>query len=105
MINGEIWQVIRAYPGSPLLVDKTGSRRIGTASGMTRTIAISSDIMPPLLDRVLLHEVAHAIMWPYDLPDDLDEYLAQVIEHHAVEASAIASQSLGRPICVKGYCL
>ena len=104
LINGELWQVLRVDPDSPALIDKKGIRRIGTASGITKVISISSDVMPPLFDRVLLHEIAHAIMWQFRLPDELDEYLAQVIEHHAVEATVIASQSLGRQICVKGFC-
>ena len=71
---------------------------------------------PPLLDRVLLHEVAHAVTMSYGLldalhgtlPEDLwipvEEWAVQLVENFSMEAVALASESLGRPLCIRGLC-
>ncbi len=103
-------------PGDPLLRDRTGVQRLATCDPSSRVIAVSSEVMPPLLDRVMLHEVAHAVTMSYGLLPALrrgvpaeswvpvEEWAAQLMENHAVEAVALASESLGRPVCVRGLC-
>jgi len=59
--------------------------------------------MPPLLDKVLLHEIGHAVTMEYGYK--VDEESAQLIENHAAEAIALASEVLGRPVCINGICL
>jgi hypothetical protein len=117
LVNGELWQVERVSPDNPLLIDRTGTRTIATTDPETRVIRISSAIEPPLLDKVLLHEVAHAITISYGLlpelrnsiPDNtwvnVEEWSAMLLERHAVEAAILASKSLGRPLCIHGYCM
>lgn len=104
IINGELWQVVLVPPGSPALIDWTGTERLGTSSYATKVIAISSAVAPPLLDKVLLHEVSHAITATLGLPNNLDEFVAKIVEEHAVEATVIASEAIGRPLCIRGYC-
>lgn len=115
-MNGEAWRVVRVPPGDPRLVDRTGLSRKATADPAAREIAISELVMPPELDRVLLHEVAHAVTMSHGLlsgiravlPEDLwvpvEEWAAQVVENHAIEAAVLASRSLGRPLCISGFC-
>lgn len=116
-INGEPWGVIRVRAGDPRLIDRTGSERLATTNPVTRVIAIRADVQPPLLDKVLLHEIAHAVtvswgLLPYvrshamrgDLTG-IEEWAAQLVENHALEAVIAASEALGRPICVRGDCL
>lgn len=91
-------------PDSPALIDWTGQKRLGTTDYWKKAINLSTNIRPPLLDQVLLHEVTHAIIWSLGLPRDLDELVAQVVERHAIEAVAIASEALGRPLCIRGLC-
>lgn len=117
LVNGELWRIVRVSSGDPLLIDRTGALRIATADPLTRTIRISSDIEPPLLDRVVLHEVAHAIAISHGLlpplrdsiPEDMwvpmEEWNASFMERHAVEAAILASKALGRPVCSSGYCI
>lgn len=69
-----------------------------------------------MLDKVLLHEVAHAVTMSHGLLDilhdlipekywvDVEEWAVQTIENHGIETSALASESLGRPVCVSGFC-
>lgn len=64
----------------------------------------------------MVHEAAHAITMSYGLLDDLhamiprkywiqvEEWAAQLVEEFGMEALALASQSMGRPVCVRGYC-
>lgn len=116
VVNGDAWRVLTVRPDDPRLVDRTGALRIATADHATRTVCISSDVAPPLLDRVLMHEIAHAVTMSYGLlpflrgsiPEEswvaAEEWAAQLMEDHAIEVSVLASESLGRPACANGYC-
>lgn len=115
-VNGQAWRVVWVGPGDPRLIDREGKRTVGTANPATRTIHLSDRLRPPELDRVLLHEVAHAITMSHGLLGTLHGYLvqgdgvgveewaAQLVENHGIEAATLASEVLGRPICVRGYC-
>ena len=73
--------------------------------------------MPPMFDRVYIHEAAHAIMEEAGVNDLLrrltddrqqvvaEEILAWFLERHAIEVVDAVSRSLGRPVCVDGTCL
>ena len=111
-VNGELWESRIVPPGSPELRDWTGTERLGTADYAARTIYLSSELEPPLLDRVALHEVAHAVIASHGLLREtpledrrrIDEWTARVMEEHALEAVSAASTALGRPVCVEGVC-
>ena len=115
-VNGYVWRVARVSPGDPRLIDREGIRTVGTADPLTMTIHISDALVPPYLDRVLLHEVAHAVAISHGLLDGLhgglpqrywvptEEWAAQLMENHAIEAAVLASESIGRPLCIGGFC-
>ena len=117
LINGDLWNVYTESPDSPRLVDRTGNIRIGTADPQSKAIYISSAVVPPLLDRVLLHEIAHAITISYGLlaplrmhvPPELwvlvEEWAVELVEKFGMEAMVLASESLGRPLCINGICM
>lgn len=117
VINGERWGVVRVAPDDPRLVDRTGTLRLATTDPTTREVYLSSALRPPMLDRVLLHEVAHAVTVSWGLltrvrSDTLrgdvtgvEEWAAQLVENHAIEALQAARIALGRPVCVRGTCL
>ena len=116
-INGDVWRVIRVPAGDPRLIDRTGTCRLATTDPKGRTISISEGVQPPLLDKVLLHEVTHAITVSYDLLRPMresvprhswvpsEEWAVQLVENHAIEAVEAATIVLGRPVCVRGLCL
>ena len=116
VVNGAAWRVLRVKPGDPRLVDRTGSPRLATTDPATATIHISSSVVPPLLDRVLLHETAHVAtishgllgpihgMFAENLWIQVEELLAQVVELYGIEAIIAASESIGRPLCIRGFC-
>lgn len=97
VLNGQVWKVVRVLPGDPYLMG-----RLGVADRGNRMIGISWNLTPPLLDKVLLHEIGHAVTMAYGY--QVDEASAQLIENHAIEAAALASEVLGRPICIDGRC-
>ena len=115
-VNGDVWRVIRVPAGDPRLIDRTGSSKLAVTDESTQTVSILDDVRPPLLDKVLLHEVAHAITVSYGLLPQVrhdtlrgdiigvEEWSAQLVENHALEAVEAASTALGRPICVRGLC-
>lgn len=98
------------------MVDREGRRTVGTTDPLTRTICLSESLTPPMLDRVLLHEVSHAVAMSYGYLGELgrmvsigdrigvEEWAAQLMENHAIESAVLASESLGRPLCVRGWC-
>jgi len=116
VINGDVWRVIRVPAGDPRLVDRTGRSKLAVTDEETRTISVSEAVRPPLIDKVMLHEVAHAITVSWDLLPEVrrdtlrgdiigvEEWSAQLVENHAMEAVQAARRALGRPICVRGLC-
>lgn len=115
--RGHVWRVVRVSPDDPLLMDRTGVRRIATADPASKVIRISWDVMPPFFDQVYLHEATHAIMeeagvndllsqLPYERQQVMaEELLAWFLETHAIEVIDAVSSSLGRPVCVAGTCI
>lgn len=116
IVNGDVWRVARVPAGDPSLIDRTGGAKLAVTDSLDRTIYVRDDLLPPLLDRVMLHEVAHAITVSWGLlPEvrsgvvrgdiiDVEEWAAQLVENHAIEAVQAARRALGRPICVRGLC-
>lgn len=97
-------------------MDRTGTSRIATTDPATMTVYVSEDVKPPLLDRVMIHEAAHAVTVSRGLLPALraalpppswvaaEEFAASLVEGYGMEAVAAASKALGRPVCVEGYC-
>lgn len=116
VINGDVWRVIRVPAGDPSLIDRTDTPRLAVTDASDRTVYVRDDLMPPLLDRVMLHEVAHAVtvswgLLPQVRSDTLrgdiigvEEWAAQLVENHAMEAVQATRRALGRPVCVRGLC-
>lgn len=116
VINGDVWRVARVPAGDPSLIDRTGGTKLAVTDSLDRMIYVRDDLLPPLLDRVMLHEVAHAITVSWGLlPEvrsgvvrgdiiDVEEWAAQLVENHAMEAVQAARRALGRPVCVRGLC-
>lgn len=116
VVNGQAWRVVRVAPGDPRLVDRTGREKLATTDPLTRTVHISSEVRPPLLDQVALHEAAHVAsmangtlarlraVLPPECWIDAEEWAAQEVELNGIEAADIATRMLGRPVCVRGHC-
>ena len=116
VINGDVWRVVRVPAGDPSLIDRTGTERLATTDSERMVISVSEAVRPPLLDKVILHEVSHAITVSHGLLEPLravvpaylwvtvEEWAAQLVENYALESARAASKVLGRPICIGGIC-
>lgn len=114
--NGEMWRVARVASGDPRLVDRTGIERLATTDPRTMTIYVSEAVKPPLLDKVVMHEVSHAVAYsnglisrlraflPVSYQIGVEEWAASMMENYAMEVSDISSKVLGRRVCVRGFC-
>lgn len=114
--NGQVWRVVRVPVGDPRLVDRTGTMRLATTDPGAHEVRIRQDLMPPLLDKVMLHEAAHAVSWSHGNLARLseivargdvvavEELIANTVENYSIEALEAARTSLGRPVCVRGRC-
>ena len=116
VINGDVWRVIRVPAGDPRLIDRTGGAKLAVTDSEDMAVYVRDDLVPPLLDRVMLHEVAHAVTVSWGLLPEVrsdalrgdligvEEWAAQLVENHAMEAVNAARTALGRPLCVRGLC-
>lgn len=115
-INGDVWRVVRVPAGDPSLIDRTDTPRLAVTDAGNRTVYVRADLVPPLLDRVMLHEVAHAVTVSWGLLPTVradamrgdfvgvEEWAAQLVENHAMEAVQATRRALGRPVCIRGLC-
>lgn len=116
VINGQTWRVARVPAGDPRLIDRTGTHRLAVTDPVDMAVYVNAKLTPPMLDKVMLHEVAHAVTVSWGLLPRLrsdalrgdltgvEEWAAQLLENHAMEAVEAASVALGRPVCVRGLC-
>lgn len=91
--------------------------RLATADSGSKVIRLSTEIPADMVDKVLLHEAAHAMMEESGVSDLLsrlpewrqqvlaEETLAWFLETYAVEVISAVSKSLGRMVCVDGLCI
>lgn len=116
VVNGEVWRVVWVTPDDPRLIDRTNTRTVATTDPVAKVIHMSTELSPPDLDLVMLHEVAHVITMSYGLLEEVhdavpelywipvEEWAAQLVGEHAIEAVILSSELLGRPLCVGGFC-
>lgn len=115
-MNGYVWQAQRVPADDPRLIDRTGVLRLACTDPTTRTIWVCEAVEPPLLDRIMIHEASHAAAVSYGILGHLrasmperysvmaEEFAASFAEGYGMEAAALASEALGRPVCVRGFC-
>ena len=116
-IKDDLWHIYEVDHWNPNLVDRLGHRCLGTTDSDAKVIYLSDGLQPPMLDKVLMHEIAHAMTVSYGLLDVLhsfvaeeswifvEEWAANFVENYGLKVSNIASQLLERPVCVDGDCL
>lgn len=75
LMNGYLWRIKYVSPESFDLIDRTGKKRLATTDPRTRYIYLSNELQGDILNRVLLHELSHAVMFSYGLLDRLHFYV------------------------------
>lgn len=84
VINGVEWSVKLVSPLHTKLYRRNGSRSVGVCDNYTKTIYIRQDLNRRMIQKVLVHELVHAILFSYSIKMDLDteEHLANLIEEN-----------------------
>lgn len=82
VINGIVWDVYFVSPYSSYLRRSNGSYTIGMTDGLTNEIFIDDNLDEHMYERVLCHELVHAMSFSYNLYLDIDteEYICSYVE-------------------------
>ena len=106
-MNGVRWTIEKVPPGSPELVDRTGSRTVATTDPATRRVCLSEALGGRFEVTVLIHELAHCVMVSYGLIDEIrrmtypaywvemEEFVCNVIADHGERIYQVAYQVVG----------
>ena len=72
-INGIDWHILRTAPNQPQLMRSNGTYALGACDSNTKTIYLNEAIPIYKLRKVLSHEIAHAVMFSYNVTLSLEE--------------------------------
>ena len=91
-INGRIWQIKYATPGSKNLRRSDGSETVGVTNLNDGIIYLSTALSGAFLRKVLIHELTHAAMFSYGIVVDIDteELICDLIASHGDEIIGLA---------------
>lgn len=106
-MNGLLWRVRFVRPSDPILIDRTNSMTCGVTDPATMTIYLADNLRGSFLQKVLLHELSHAVMVSYQIVDEIhrmcrkrywiemEEFCANLIANYGMEIFGIAYSVLG----------
>ena len=106
-MNGLRWRVRFTYPTDPVLVDRTGTLTIGVTDPQSMTIYLSNRLSGALLNRVLIHELSHCVMFSYNLVGkihrmckkrywiEMEEFCANLLADYGNQIYGLAYSILG----------
>lgn len=107
MMNGQLWHVKITDSNSPMLVDRTGEKRVATTDPRTHRVYLSNELDGEFLTTVLIHELGHCVMFSYGLIDeihmavhpdywlDAEEWICNFIAEYGLKIFSTAHQILG----------
>lgn len=106
-MNGYLWNVRFVNPDDNILVDRTLRKTIGVTDPETMTIYLSENLRGELLNRVLIHELSHCVMFSYNLVSEIhkmckkkywfemEEFCANLLADYGRQVFSIAYSILG----------
>lgn len=103
ILNGIIWKVRFVDPSSHYLIDRTKSKRLATTDPNTRTIYLSSSLEGNMLNKVLLHELGHCVMFSFGLLEDIHRVVPPTLWIQAEEWVCNFLADYGRQIFSIAY--
>lgn len=107
VMNGDLWHVRFTSSKNPILVDRTNTLTIAVTDPETMTIYISDNIRGRFLQRVLIHELGHALMYSYNLVSEIhrmckrkywitmEEFCANLMADYGNQVYSIAYSVIG----------
>lgn len=105
-VNGIIWELRFVAPSDPVLINNSGCRTLGCTSILDNTVYISESVRKDKIKNVLTHELAHCVIFSYNIdayldvmakPNhrvDLEELICGIIERHSYEILELATDLL-----------
>ena len=106
-MNGLHWNVRRTKSTDPILVDRTGSLTVAVTDPDTMTIYLSNQLSGSFLNRVLIHELGHCVMYSYGLVNEIhrmckkrywvemEEFCANLLADYGNQVFGLAYAILG----------
>ena len=106
-MNGLRWNVRWTNSADPILVDRTGSLTVAVTDPDTMTIYLSNQLNGEFLNRVLIHELGHCVMYSYGLIDeihrmckrrfwiDMEEFCANLLANYGNQVFGLTYSILG----------
>ena len=87
MINGVPWDIEYVDSDSNLLLMPNGEYTLGCADNSVQIVYLSDDIYGDTLQKVLAHEICHAVCFSYslNLSDDEEEKFCDLIATYGFE--------------------
>lgn len=87
VINGIEWNIVFIQPKDIRLTRSDGSKTIGMTDSVTHCIYLSNRLYGAFLERVLCHELCHAVCmsWNISIPIESEEWLCNFIADHGKE--------------------
>ena len=70
-MNGLHWNVLWTNPTDPILIDRTNVLTVAVTDPVTMTIYLSNRLYGSFLNKVLIHELSHCVMYSYHLIDEI----------------------------------
>lgn len=91
IVNKKLWKVRLVPPGHPMLRRADGSVSIGSCNNYNRTIYIDWTLQGELFEKVLCHEITHAVIFSYQIkiPYEQEELFANVMANYGQEILVI----------------
>ena len=106
-MNGLHWNVRWTNPTDPILVDRTNVLTVAVTDPDTMTIYLSNELHGEFLNRVLIHELGHCVMYSYGLIDeihrmcrrkwwiDMEEFCANLLANYGNQVFGLTYSILG----------
>lgn len=95
-MNGYLWYVILVPSTNSKLIDRTGNLRVATTDPEDLCVYLSSALGGDFLSKVIKHELAHCVIFSYDLFKDIrhlpesEEHICNFIADYGDQIMALA---------------
>lgn len=67
--------VVKVHPYSSMLIDREGRHTVATTDPRDLCVYLSEELKGEFLVRVLIHELAHCVMFSYGLLDKIHDFV------------------------------
>lgn len=107
IMNGYLWHIEYVHPLDDRLIDREGHLTVATTDPDTMSVYLSDSLSGPFLNRVLIHELGHCVLFSFGLLNDIhrivprrnwidaEEWVCNIIADYGMMIFSIAYSVLG----------